>query len=95
MVAKFLLYTLILIAVMVLESVAKTVLSYTAFYFVFLAAFLILTCETVSILENILAVNPNLKFNQSLVNLVTSKQKKAVDKAEKKSNQSRPKVRAV
>jgi hypothetical protein len=82
LVEKFFLYTLILIAVMILESVAKTVLSYTAFYFVFLAAFLISTYETVSILENILTVNPNLKFIQPLVNLVTSMQKKAIDKAE-------------
>lgn len=79
---KFFLYNFILIAVMVLESVAKTVLNYDAFYFVLLAAFLISSYETVRIFENIIIINPNLKFIQPLINLTTSLQNKAVYKAE-------------
>lgn len=83
LVEKFFLYILIMIAVFVLETVAKSVIKYTAFYFVSFAAFSISCYELISILENIISINPKLTFVTSFINLTNRLQTTATDKANK------------
>jgi hypothetical protein len=81
---KTLLYIIMLIAVFILEGLAKSVFTYTPYYFVFFAAFMISCYELISIFENILVLNPNLTFIQPLITLTNKMSSKATETAEKK-----------
>ncbi|MBN9295388.1 MAG: phage holin family protein [Filimonas sp.] len=80
---KFLLYLIIMLAIFFLETLGKSIIQYDKFYFVFIGTFLISTYEVVSILENILVLNPKLLFISSLIKLTNSLQSKAIEKSEK------------
>lgn len=79
---KTFLYVVMLIAVFILEGLAKSVFTYTPYYFVFIAAFMIACYELISIFENILVLNPNLTFIQPLITLTNKLSSKAQDTAE-------------
>lgn len=80
---KTALYIIMLIGTLVLESLVKSIFSYSAYFLVFFISFLIGCYELISVMENILAINPNLVFIQAFIKLTNSLQKKVIDKAEK------------
>jgi hypothetical protein len=79
---KTFLYIIMLIAVFILEGLAKSVFTYTPCCFVFFAAFMISCYELISIFENIFVLNPNLAFIQPLINLTSKLSSKAAETAE-------------
>lgn len=79
---KTFLYIVMLIAVFILEGLAKSVINYTPYYFVFLASFMIACYELSSIFENVYVLNPNLTFLKSFLYLVSKLSDKAVSTAE-------------
>jgi len=79
---KTFLYIVMLIAVFILEGIAKSVINYSHYYFVFLASFMIACYEIISIFENVLVINPSLTFIQPLINLTNKLSSKAQDTAE-------------
>lgn len=83
LIEKFFLYVLVLIAVFVFEGLTKQIINYSAYYFVFFASFLICSYELVSILENVVSINPNLTFIKPIINLVNKMQTKSISKADK------------
>jgi hypothetical protein len=83
---KTFLYIVMLIAVFILEGLAKSVINYTPYYFVFLASFMIACYECISIGENVFVLNPNLLFLKPMISLFGKLQDKAVSTAENTIN---------
>lgn len=84
LIEKVVIYNLLLISVFVLELVIKTGIPYETFYMVLFSTILICTYEITSILENLLCIQPNLKFIKRLIRLTKKIEDKAVDMAEEK-----------
>lgn len=80
---KTALYIIMLIGTLVLESLVKSIFSYSAYFLVFFVSFLIGCYELISIFENILVIKPDLKFIQVFIKLTNKLQSKAIEKAEK------------
>jgi hypothetical protein len=80
---KTFLYIVMLIAVFILEGLAKSVINYTPYYFVFLASFMISCYELISIGENVFVLNPDLSFLKPLISLVGKLQDQAISTAQK------------
>ena len=84
LIEKLCLYLIILVSAFSLEAIIKTIFPWESFFIVFLVTVLISTYELVSIFENIYAINPNLSFLKSLINLSNRLNRKAIDVAEGK-----------
>lgn len=84
LIEKVVIYNLLLISVFVLELVIKTGINYEAFYMVLFSTILICTYELTSIMENILVIDPSLKFIRKLIRLTKKIEDRAVEMAEDK-----------
>lgn len=81
---KTALYLLLLVGAFMVGKVLQSVLHYEQFYIAFLLTLMISVYEMTSVIENVIKINPDLKFLQRLIgvmNVVVDKQIENVQEA--------------